>query len=469
MSKGYEIPISVPGQAEALRAFDNIQQKLEETGRVASQAMQRARQPATMREIRPDNPWDRLQAANTRYDLNSRLGVSENRMRALDLERIRAQRAVNRADREMNPVQDDPLKTMFMRTRLKIGPWHPLVGDLVKNGLLDESKIDGFLGRIGSSQAAKAAVTRLSAAALPVLGTAAVGAAAIRLSLQGLQQTFDSGRGYYLGGGGRNYGAAAGIFSPFGMDGRATAGVANEFGDRLRSGGFGAAWMRSQGVVDFGVYTLNKFDNLVKAIDKLRATDESTAIRVARDLGISDALWVRNLSDSSYRSIKNTGQWRNSPAAQLGSAEWEAAKTKVGDYWDQIKATATLPLADMAIAKNLRDKGRYGDMIKLFGAVAARWYVPANLAVQAWDHFHPNEGNSSKWYDQLARSARGNQGDPTKENTEAIRDLTRTMKDSPERIGIGPRGNRSVPAGWTYEMMEEAMKGQAMKLGAYTL
>ena len=192
-SKGYEIPLTVPGITETLRAFDAVAEKIRETGRISRETQNQQRSSR-------GNVFDRSE------HLNSFNGpfASANDERWHNVQRIRAQRSADRADRDLNPSKADPMKTMFMRTRLKIGPWQPLVGDLVKNGMLDEGKIDAMMARIGGSKGALTAVARLASAAMPVvIGAAAVigvGAAAYGLANAGADSSRRIGSAFYSAG-----------------------------------------------------------------------------------------------------------------------------------------------------------------------------------------------------------------------------------------------------------------------------
>lgn len=480
--KGYEIPITTPGSEQVLSAFDKIAEKMRDVARVSQQSIHRVRSTAQQNGRGLDDPWRRLEQLNS---LNAPPS-DYNAQRALDLARERAWRRANRANQELmqgpplpkggaralEANKPDPIHTMFMRTRLKIGPWQPLVGDLVKNGLLDATKVDSMLAKISGSAIAKRAAASLAGAALPILlGGAAVagaGALAIKWGVNGLENQFGAARGYYAGGGGKGYGATSSILGPLGMDPRQSADFAVQFGERLRQGGYGASVLRSKGVIDLGRYTINKFENLEKAIDALRKMDERKAMMVARDVGLSDALWVRDLSQGSYEALKNSGNWQNDPGARLGSAEWQSIKQRTGNSWDQFQNSLTLPFSDMAIMTRLREQGRYGDMAKLAGAAALRYNPLTALGVGVWDHFHPNEGNSDKWYNELAKQTTSGSGSSKDDLVSEIRNLTRTIKDQREFIGGGTR-SRSMPTGWKAQQLENVLDGHVQAIGAFTV
>lgn len=439
-TKGYEIPLTVPGVKEALSAFDQIAEKMREAGRVSASVRSQA-------NAARNDPWARDQAAKDSYARLSGLGLSDDDLRVTRLEMVRAGRAAQRADRDLNPQQSDPMRTMFMRTRLKIGPWQPLVGDLVKNGLIDEGKIDSMMARIGGSAGAKAVVARLASAAVPLIIGAGVATAAVTGGVALMEGFANSQRGissaFWTGGGSRNMGAAIGIGGFSGMTPGQTGQFANDFGDRLRGGGMGSAWMRSNGVIDLGRYTLNKFDNLTKAMDLLRKADERTAIMVARDLGMSDMLSIRDLSPGMYERLKGSAAIGSTPEARRQEAEYRAGKEIIGNWWD-----AGVRSAGSSIVGRLLNP--------------LRW-MPIGEAIDS----------GQRAYDQVrgwfGNGQSGSNSNSNKELTEAVNSLNRTMKDHAEVLGGGSRAKGTMPVGIKGQQLEATLNGHSQILGAFSV
>ena len=73
----------------------------------------------------------------------------------------------------------------------------------------------------------------------------------------------------------------------------------------------------------------------------------------------------------------------------------------------------------------------------------------------------------------LPRDAGSSQKDKAlKENTDAIINHTRTMKDGIDQQGGIPgagRRLRTMPGGWGFQQFENALKGQDMTLGAFNV
>lgn len=434
MSKGYEIPLSMPGADEALKKLEELERKLGETATAAARAKSTARGGAS------SDPWSRLDAANTRYERMRSMGLSDSDLRVSRLEQVRAQRAADRANRDLNPQAADPMRTMFMRTRLKIGPWHPLVGDLVKNGLLDESKIDSMMSKISGSKLAQAATARLAGAALPMLaigaGVTVAGVAAYK-TLEGFSDSQRSlSNAYYIGGGGRNLGAAVGLGNFMGMSPEQTAQMANQLGDKLRSGGYASAQLRQMGVVDFGRYTINKFDNLIRVMDSLRKVDEKRAIMISRDLGMPELATVRDINPFLYEGLKRSVGFADSPGMRRAEADYRAGKTIASNAWD-----TGVRITGAGVSRAFTDPTRWNPGGFVNG-----------LVKDMIDMLRP-EGKESA----------------TKELTSAIKDLGRTIKDGPEMIGGGRRTKSVISAGTKALNYNDAAVAQAMGLGAFTV
>lgn len=481
MSKGYEIPLSIPGASEALSVFDRIIAKLGEVGSASERAQAKAR------EDRKNSPEARLRSMevdNRRQDQEWRQMETAQRKKERYEENLKKQeeRAFRESEKRRRQENQDPIKTMFMRTRLKIGPWQPLVGDLVKNGLLDENNIDKMMGFLNgsrksgfggpgvsaamkasqgtSSAAAKAAtgaavsaasqaaespgiiaaVTGIAAAAMPfVIGGAAVaagGAALYAMANAATEKQRSYSSAYWMGGGDPGQASAVGGF--LGMDPGTMAGRANQFADTLRGGGYGAAMIRDKGVIDLGPHTTNKFTNLIKALDELRKMDEKKAINVARSLGISDMMNVYDLSDGTWKALKKSKADRATPAARKEEAEYRAQQELFGSEVEKL--------------------------MQGVNKVAMWWWTPVLKSLNGTnDPLLPYTMRGGK--DSKPEKAKSE----TKELSDNIQNLTRTLKDEAEMIGGGRRARGALPPGWKHQQLSEQAMSHAQMLGAFSV
>lgn len=425
----------MPGADEAIKKLEELERKIGETATAAQRAK------ATARAGAAGDPWSRLDEANARYSRMRGMGLSDDQLRVSRLEQIRAQRAADRANKELNPQEADPMKTMFMRTRLKVGPWNPLVGDLVKNGLLDESKIDTMMSRISGSKAAQAATARLAGAALPLLaigaGVTVAGVAGFK-TLEGFSDSQRSySNAYYSGGGGgRSFGAAMGLGGFMGMSPEQTAQIANQLGDKLRGGGYASAQLRQMGVVDFGRYTINKFDNLIRVMDSLRKVDERRAIMIARDLGMPELASVRDINPFLYEGLKRSVGFADNPGMRRAEADYRAGKNIAGNIYD-----TGVRVAGAGISRTFSDPSR----------LTPGGFV-GGMFRDLMDLFMPD-----------------GKEDATQELTKAIKDLGRSMKENAEMIGGGRRSKSAISAGTKALNYNDRAVAESMGLGAFTV
>lgn len=269
---------------------------------------------------------------------------------------------------------------------------------------------------------------------------------AVGVALEGFRRALESfsglvrpqgQAGYTSGGTPQEIAQLSGIGRYLGMTPEQAGNRAVALGDALRGGGFGAAYMRSKGIVDMGPYTIDKATNQLRVLDELRQIrSESQAVRVARDLGVSDQLWVRDLSDSDYRRLKDGARASGTPEMRRKAARWEATKAELGNWFDRIK----LNFIDNITGGANRDRNEKA----LEGLRAA---------------MEPKHANKKK----------SGSGEPGDANTKALEDNTRALRASTEQIGGGKRAAGAIPAGWRYMMMEEALRGQAAQLGAFAI
>lgn len=447
-TKGYEIPVTANTDA-LTKGIDQAAKRLEEfysqTQRMAQNAKGGGGYGGGRSGAGQVNPYDRLR------DLNNLHGpyASENAQRWADVQRARAQKAVDRADRDLGGGAD-ALKTMLMRTRLKIGNFQPLIGDLIRNGILSESTIDGMIAKIAGNPAMAAAVTKLAG----IAGIAAsVGAGYVTW---GMERDRSFSRGYYSGGGSEGYGQAAGLGSFIGAGPGDIGEIAQGLAQKLQGGGYGAAKLRSLGIIDKGSYLQpNKYPNFIKTIDALRGMSELDKMRVLNDLGMPELGRFTDLSPSAYNQLKNSmgdiGQNRGASADV--DARYESIKNSGASFisrpWEWLKH-------DMSEQERLTSSGKYGKAALNAIYTALKWGT-GNIA-RVFDNFgHPQDGPGS------TKAA-------IEKNTEAINLHTRTIKDGGEFIGGGPRGRLAWDhLAWKGLMFEANSDSMTRQLGAFVV
>ncbi len=214
-----------------------------------------------------------------------------------------------------------------------------------------------------------------------------------------------------------------------GSTGAGMAGMANSLAEKLREGGIASSWARSQGVLDFGPRTLNKVDNLEKAIEKLRKVeDQSYRMFLTRELGLSEASPLIEMSDRGYNLVKTASKNNALTREQKQSlAEMEAG---IAGMWDG------------AITNMQRGVAGFYDFM-----------FPKDISKSGLTRT-PQDGKS--------RPA-SSQEQAIRENTDAIRDATRAARN--ERIHMGRRTMAAVPKAWTAQAAEMAQRDQARRLG----
>jgi len=236
--------------------------------------------------------------------------------------------------------------------------------------------------------------------------------------------------GYGAGATGRGeMGLMEGISS---FTGTNASGVAQTLANNLRGGGLAAGWARSQGIVDLGPYTMDKFKNLEKALDMLRRVqDRDYRMFLTRELVGPEMAPMVEMSDWAYSAKKWMDKQTDlTPEQQEGIAN-------ASGIWDSItnmtKGGIQQWIGDIFSGKvfeNITDPSKIGlDIGRMVG-----------------------------------RFKYGDVGDDAiRDNTDALRENTRAAKN--ESINVGSRGKRSIPRSWRGVIAEEAMKEQARLLG----
>jgi hypothetical protein len=294
---------------------------------------------------------------------------------------------------------------------------------------------------------AASAVARLASAAMPLLIPGAIalaGAVGVGVAAENTSQMYrETGNLYYRSGSTpRGVGKLKGLGEFFGKD----AGAASDaLAGALHNGSYGAAVLNSRGVVDMGSFTRDRGANYIRAINELVKMKESDAIRVARDTGLQDELWIRDLSQRSRDRLMNTYEDMGSDEERHAEAEYTANKIRLGAKGNKLARMIGNPLVNGA------NKAMEG--MELIAAVTGKLI---DSAIHHTNPFDPGKGEKSK----PEKSA-------IEENTDAINEHTRTLKDGREQIGGGSRSMGAVPAGWKLMTMDTALKSQAMALGAF--
>jgi hypothetical protein len=362
----------------------------------------------------------------------------------------RADAMADKADKYGKPKTDDEkFMEMIMTSRIVGGKLSPLVGKAIAAGV-NPSAFSGGFSTGGIASKMLPIVEAVAPFLIPAAIAAAAGTAVVALANAGSDRQRAYGTGYYYGGGtSGETGQLGGLGALNGMDAGEMGKFAQSFGDALRSGGYGSAVMRANGVVDQGVYTLDKSKNLIRAIDVLRSIDENTAMLTARTLGAEDLLRFRDTNDLIYQELKNSAGGQGSQFERKVGANYDATKGTL-----QNDLSTILSPVQTAAEIGLTVGGQ---------ALHAMWYPftkGLQLAGEGLDAItgHFNQGKSGSG-DKSA----------TDKNTEAINQNTRTLKDHAERIGFGPRAGGAVPIGWTFQQGQEALKNQARMLGAFGL
>jgi len=338
-----------------------------------------------------------------------------------------------------------PISNLIKGASFKIGSWKTSLDDLAKKGLVDQKMIDGVLARVAGSSAGRAATAALAGGvAIPLLAAGAVVTAAVALADAGSASNRRISSAYYAAGGGNGKStienvALAGLF---GTDAAGMASLATNLGEKLRGGGYGPARLRAAGIQDLGYRTLDKFENVTKTIDFLRTLSDDDALMVSRDAGVESLLPARDLSNASLTSLRNSMGGTQTKDARIAATEYDVTRSTVGNNIDN---------AYRAVA----------------GPVMRSLNFAFDLA-----RFQSNPlPFISRFMDQdLGKDKKNGKGssDPLKENTEAIKEMSRVVKDQRELIGGGPRGKIAYDnLAWKGMMFDEANRSHAHSLGVF--
>ncbi len=396
-----------------------------------------------------DDPWSHLDRLEKQIADKIKSADPNQDFRADRLALFRARQAVHQANNAITPPMvphphmPNPLGNFIKDFEFKIGSFKTSIGGLAKAGLIDQGMVDGVIARVGASSVGRGVAAMVASGAIVPVLIAAAGVAAFVAAVQsGMDRQRSFANTYYAGGGSSNMGSSTALGGFAGMDGQQTAELANSLGDKLRQGGYAASLLHSYGVIDNGVFTTNKFDNLSKTMDALRQMPEEQAIEVARQMGMSNMLRVRDLDDDTYNRLKHSRDWSESKEGREDSAYLEANKEIVTNWFHMI-----------------------GTKIEN-GAMT----IGAQLIRHPWDTIKGLAGGPGGAIDIAKNVAKDKGKTPlsaTKELTQEVKTLTRTIKDQAEVIGGGRRTRGAVGLAWRGVQFDEANRGFAQSLGAF--
>lgn len=246
-------------------------------------------------------------------------------------------------------TQQELLMDAIMTSRvLPGGVLSPLVGKLAKAGV----GLDAIAGSGAVSGGTSAAIAAAAAAAIPVALAAAGLGGVVAIAEAGASHVRTGTNAFWASGG-----TPSELGQIIGLGGPNAGSKAEALGGALRGGGYGAAWARSQGIVDLGDYfTPDKATNYLKTLRALRNVQDPTErMRIVRGLGIQEDAWT---SDLSKQSFENLAQTRSAYSEQdrRNEAEYRGAKEQLGGEWDNIVRKVGAPVMNLLLkAKDLND------------------------------------------------------------------------------------------------------------------
>ncbi len=425
-------------------------------------------------------------------DLISR-GVSEGtQYNDAKVRMLKADKAVERWENSLKPkTEEDRLRDVLMTSRIgPDGKLYPIVGRMMAAGLMGNESLDtlkagmmkgaasaipgvggqiarGLANAVGVAGAAEgagvssAAAAGIATAAAPAIIAAAVAAVGIASRNEAARIGRDAANTYYGAGGGVSGLTSLGNF--FGTSGPEEAGNANALGDKLRGGGYGAAYLRQKGIYDLGIWQNDRSENYKRTLDALWSDpNESRAIRVARDLGLSDKMYGRDLNESTRNQILEGEKWRDAEwTRRVGAASQADAQATAG-MWDQAKI-------GMAALWHHAGGGLFSDAYRTATSGDIQGNDVARVGLKALVQGIGGPIGMGLLEDSIDRAFPHRRSRSNKQATagdgEFGENVGRAARQ--ETIGGGERMRGAVPAGWRQIQMDEALQGQAANLGAF--
>ncbi len=367
----------------------------------------------------------------------------------------RAQANVRRAQSFMGPK--DPMADMLSTSRVAIGPngqlqIMPLVNRLRAAGMLGSGQLGGILnmasGIGGGGGAAGAAGGAGLAAGLTGAAVALVAfAAVVKVSvdtLKGFSSLYhgtggSSGQTAVLG----RLGASIGI-SPQQM-----VGLARGAQSAIFNGEIGTQVARGRIPITNPNYdpsastVIHAIDLMVNKLSRREAERFGFATGLQDFLILKDASpEVRNKAFDALNQQFSADELRKSADLQielnLAMHDFQIELTKLG--------VETLPQVTEGI-KVLTFA--LGPILKLVGIIVGNAMDPAGIK-----NINKNEINSSNSRNR---------------NTRAVEDNTRAIQAAAGTYGGGNRTRGAVPGAWRWDVMDQALQGQARALGAFNV
>lgn len=461
----YEIELTAPSLSkfertldQSLEKADRLATKMENLGaasRAASSesvgssgdARRSARAFMTMESLK--GPYARAETAGTRLSYYSANNIGGAQLQDAQLEAARAQRAVMKAEKEGKPLsRGDAINDLLMTSRLSVSDggvsMMPLVNRMMSyrsaSALFGEGAGGAIAGLAGPLAGAAAAIYGMTAAANAYTGF-------VR----------DAAGAHYIGGGNsRGTASLMNLGALAGSSGSEMAQRAVQFGDFLRSGDPAAGYFRMRGLVDRGWFQTDKASNFAAGARFIMDpnTPEDLAIRMARRSGMEDFLQKRDMDPELREELLNTfapmsaGDRRNSANYQ---GKWDLLQTRTKrDVLNPMGRWAQSFMGRM-VPDVANPKASFGDMLLTASGFGLLKDAAAGFGFGGGDK--PNSPTS-----KLVQAA------------EALTDAGRSLKQSAESIGAGPRARGAYPKAWQNALqMEDALTGQAAMLGAFSI
>lgn len=381
----------------------------------------------------------------------------------------RKEEALQRQNKLLNgPSREDAVMEAFMSSRMAGGRLLPLVNKLRKAGMSTAEDLESELG-LSPAMAQKLApiVATAAAAALPLAGGLIAGGAIVGLMTSAAATGRRSSDAFWSAGG-----TPLETARLMALGGDASKAMA--FGDALRRGSYGSAYMNSRGIYDLGPYSIDKAGNYVRGIDELRKIkSDQQAIRVARDLGLSDELWRRDLDPEQYDRIKRSMDDLATPQARKAYARYRGAGEEFSNQWEKFKMEQGTPWmeagADALGARGFWHQAGTWLQLAAMGTAASslvlgpEMLIPA-AALELLGLGAEGIGNRT---DPKARSVKPE--DLKTGNGIRMRNAQRRWSNEVETLGGGSRTAGALPPGYVFQYQDDGFTAASLNLGAFNV
>lgn len=411
------------------------------------------------------DPWARADAARAARITGEAKGASAEELRNLRYQEARTGRSARSADKLINgQTFSGKVGDALMTSRIGAGGLMPLM-----------SKLAGIVGPEG----------------LAVAGALTAGYQAFQAGSES-RHALGSAR-FTSGGTYKEVGQMSGIGAFLGMSPGDAADSAVAFGQSLHGSTFGGGYMRTRGITDFGGAQVDKAKNWLAGTEALWAEkNEATAIRVARDTGMTSVLWGRNLSKDQQQSLIDMGRFESSPDEQRKEAQWMMTKAQASGWWDagvRDFADQVQSAGPVAWATSIGIAG-------MTGGTAGAYATPKRIqgafdAVQntiedtfSWQNLENNWGRltgqknyKSVMHDPNARplstDAKGlkawndKQDAQKSHNNPNASGVSDDVRVTPGMVGGASRARGGWGAAWKSAELNDALYGHAQALGGF--